>query len=267
MTEKTAAETTLSFHPSWNLSKPEFYVYQYHHLQLPPLEESQLSISGIKLEKYDDFFTVTSFIRSTVSKPIKFEMLQLLLLDENQEVIARETFDMEHFGEIPPNTARPWRFIFSMETVLNNKEIPEEGWTIAFELKQKNSHALDLDAAWKNELNDEQTKKLEQLVQNMPPMKQNELNIMGLEAGYQAEGGLKVTLLIRNGSLKNVKLEQIPLIVEDASGDIVANGLFKTAGLEIKGNTSKPWSFVFPAELIRKENADFSSWKVYPPQG
>ncbi|KZZ85025.1 accessory Sec system S-layer assembly protein [Bacillus sp. SJS] len=267
MTTSTADQTALSFHPSWEVSKQEHYVYQYHLLQLDPLEESQLSISGLKLEAYDDFFSITSFIRSTVSKPLQFEMLQLLLLDENQEVVARETFDMEHFGELPPNTARPWRFLFGMDTLLEGKEIPADSWTIAFELKKKNEHVLDLDPSWKEGLTPEQTKHLEQMVLDLPPMGANELNMMGLEAALSPAGDLKISLLIRNGSLNNVKLEQIPLTVEDAAGDIVANGLFKTEGLEVKGNTSKPWSFVFPKDIIRKENPDFTTWRLYPPQG
>ncbi|AZB44564.1 accessory Sec system S-layer assembly protein [Bacillus sp. FJAT-42376] len=267
MTANTAAQTALSFHPSWEVSKQEFYVYQYHLLQLDPLEESQLSIAGVKLEAYEEFFSITSLIRSTVSKPIQFEMLQLLLLDENQEVVARETFDMERFGELPPNTARPWRFIFGVDTLLEGKDIPSGNWTIAFELKKKNEHVLDLDPSWKEGLTPEQTKRLEQMVQNMPPMGANELNMMGLEASLNPAGDLKISLLIRNGSLNNIKLEQVPLTVEDAAGDIVAAGVFKTESLEVKGNTSKPWSFVFPKEMVKKENPDFTSWRVYPPQG
>ncbi len=49
-----------------------------------------------------------------------------------------------------------------------------------------------------------------------------------------------------------MKLEQIPLIVEDASDEVIAKGGFKLDNLEVKANTSKPWTFIFPKELAVK---------------
>ena len=77
---------------------------------------------------------------------------------------------------------------------------------------------------------------------------------------------LHTTLLIRNGSEKNIKFEQLPLIVEDASGEVIAKGTFQFEKLEVKANTSKPWTFIFPKELILNEDIDLSKWKVYLPQ-
>ncbi|MFY4775107.1 accessory Sec system S-layer assembly protein [Metabacillus sp. RGM 3146] len=265
MTADTKLKTALSIHSDWDISKQEQYVYQFHLYQLPELKENQISITGFKLEEYDDFFTITGFIRSTVPQPIKFEMLQLLLLDEEQQVVARETFDMERFGELPSMSARPWRFIFDHDSLIDGKTVPSSGWTIAFELKSRNEHKLDLDESWKNSISQEQTAKLQQLVQNIEPVKPNEVNIMGLEALLTEQKDLHVTLLIRNGSMKNIQLEQLPLVVEDATGEIIARGAFQTAGLEVNANTSKPWTFIFPKELLNKEEIDLSAWKVYPP--
>lgn len=265
MTADQKIKTTLSIHPEWDISRQEYYVYQFQMNQLPELLENQISITGFKVDEYEDFFSITGFIRSTVPQPVKFEMLQLLVLDADQQVLARETFDMERFGELPPMAARPWRFIFDRETLSEGKTIPSEGWTLAFELKAKNEHKLDLDESWKKSITEEQTAKLQQLVQNIEPVKPNEINIMGIEALFSDQGDLNVTLLIRNGSMKNVQLEQLPLIAEDATGEIIARGAFKTEGLEIKANTSKPWTFIFPKSMLNKENIDLSSWKVYPP--
>lgn len=265
MTAETNKKPVLSLHPEWEISKQEQYVYQFHLNQLPDLEENQLSITGFKIDEYDEFFTITGFIRSTVPQPITFEMLSLLLLDENQEVSARETFDMERFGELPPLSARPWRFIFDKETLLEGKEIPKEGWTLAFELKKRNTHRLDLDASWKESISKEQTAHLEKIVENLKPLNQNEVNLMGLEAVFTENRDLQVTLLIRNGSEKAIQLDQLPLVIEDASGDIIARGVFQTGGLTVKENTSKPWNFVFSHTLLTKEEIDLSRWKAYPP--
>jgi accessory Sec system S-layer assembly protein len=261
-------KTTLSFHPDWDLSPQEKYVYQFHHQQLPPLKPNQISISGMKLIEYNEGFVVVAFLRSTLPKPIRFEQIDLLLLDENGQAIAKRQFDMDSFGELPPMTARPWRFLFSAEDKLVDK-IPQEGWKIAFELKQvphPKEHRLDLAESWEQALSSQQREHLQKLLETLPPLSAGEINFMGLEAKVNEKRDLVVTLLIRNGSDKNIQLEQIPLVVEDASGDVVCKGVFHLENFEVKANTSKPWTFIFPSNLLLKEEIDLTKWKVYPPR-
>ncbi|MCZ0757091.1 SLAP domain-containing protein, partial [Anoxybacillus sp. J5B_2022] len=104
------------------------------------------------------------------------------------------------------------------------------------------------------------------LVENLPPLSIGEINFMGLEAKLNEKRDLIITLLIRNGSDKHIQLEQIPLVVEDASGDIVCKGVFQLEHLEVRANTSKPWTFIFPSNLLLKEAIDLTKWKVYPPK-
>lgn len=261
-------KTTLSFHPDWDVSPQERYVYQFHHQQLPPLKPNQLSISGMKLIEYNDGFVVVAFLRSTLPKPVRFEQINLLLLDENGQAIAKRAFAMDSFGELPPMTARPWRFLFSAEDKLVDK-IPQEGWKIAFELKQapkREDHRLDLEASWEQSLSTQQREHLQKLIETLPPLSVGEINFMGLEAKLNEKRDLVITLLIRNGSDKHIQLEQIPLVVEDASGDIICKGVFQLEQFEVKANTSKPWTFIFPSTLLLKEDVDLTKWKVYPPK-
>lgn len=111
----------------------------------------------------------------------------------------------------------------------------------------------------------EDKQKLQALVQSLQPPKPGEVNFMGLQAQQTEQGDLHVTLLIRNGSDKNIHIEQLALQVHDASGDIVASGAFSLDHFEVKANTSKPWTFIFPKSLVTKENPDLRSWKVSLP--
>ena len=86
---------------------------------------------------------------------------------------------------------------------------------------------------------------------------------MGIQAQIDDNGALHTTLLIRNGGEKNIRFEQLPLIVEDASGEVIAKGTFKFDKLEVKANTSKPWTFIFPKELVSNDQVDLSKWRVY----
>ncbi len=258
-------KTTLSFHEDWHVEPQERYVYQFQHTGLPLLKKNQISISGIDLLPYNDGFIVVAFLRNTLSKAVRFETVHLLLLNEEDQVFAKKEFDLEDLGELPSNSARPWRFLFDVEDTI--ADINYEGeWKIAFELSQKPKHSLELEESWENQTSIEQKEQLEKLVSSLPPLSNTEFNIMGLEAKLMENRDLQVTILLRNGSQTTLNIEQLPLIVEDASGDIVCRGSFQLGTFEVKANTSKPWTFIFPQSLLLKENIDLSSWKVSFPK-
>lgn len=266
--EGRIVKTQLSLPPSEKLKPEDRYYFQFLNNELPPLKENQISLSGVEL-KVDDSgrVMVTAFVRNSLAKGIRFEKdMPLLLLGPNDEMIARQHFDLTKLGELPAESSRPWYFIFEEKNVVV-KEIPQTDWKLAFELKKtQQPHALDLEESWEKSLADQDKEKLENLVKSMTPPKAGEVNFMGVQARVADDGGLHVTILIRNGSEKNLTLQQLPLIVEDASGDVVAKGGFKLENLEVKSNTSKPWTFIFPKELVLKEELDLSKWKAYPPQ-
>lgn len=248
----------LSLHPSWNVPAEEQYVLQFLNNELPPLKPNQISLSGISWSKEVDGIVVSAFVRHSLPKSIQIGRVPLLLLREDGSVLARKEFDLRELGELPPKTSRPWRFIFGHDT-LRMDEIPSEGWKLAFELKPK--HRLELDKSWEEALPKTEKEALRRLVDELGPPKAGEVNFFGLQA-VVADGELRVAVLIRNGSDKTIYLEQLPLQVEDAAGDVVAQGGFKLDRLEIKANTSKPWTFIFPPSLVQKEEPDFSHWKL-----
>lgn len=262
--DEEEVKTELSFHPSWNVSIEERYYYQFLHNQQRPLKKNQISLSGIDLKQVPRGYVVTAFVRNSLSRPVAFTPTPLLLLGPNNEVLARKVFDLSELGEIPPCCSRPWKFLFEQET-LRTSELPLVDWKLAFELPKQKHHSLDLAESWEKSLAAEDKQKLQALVQSLQPPKPGEVNFMGLQAQQTEQGDLHVTLLIRNGSDKNIHIEQLALQVHDASGDIVASGAFSLDHFEVKANTSKPWTFIFPKSLVTKENPDLRSWKVSLP--
>ncbi|MBU8881105.1 accessory Sec system S-layer assembly protein [Bacillus sp. FJAT-29790] len=260
-------KTALSFPPEAEIGQEERYYFQFLNNELPLLKENQISLSGIELKKEDGKLYVTAFVRNSLAKGIQFEKdMPLMLIGPNGETLARQHFDLSQLGELPAESSRPWPFIFEESNVFA-EEIPQTDWKLAFELKKEQlPHSLDLAESWEKSLADADKEKLAQLVQNITPPKAGEVNFMGIQAHHADDGTLHITMLIRNGGKKNLTLQQLPLIVEDAAGDLIAKGGFALDNFEVKANTSKPWTFIFPKELVLKEKPDLSKWKAFPPQ-
>lgn len=255
--------TELSLHPDLEISVQEKYIYHYYHGQLKSLKRNQISISAYQLNKYEGYFVVHGFIRSTLEKPAKISDVTLLLLDENKAVLAKKDFNLEEIGELPPNSSRPWIFIFNHEDVIS--EIPDTGWQLAFEISKKQSlqqTPLDLPNSWESSCTQEQKHFLKKLVDELPPIQQGELNIMGIEAVQSENRDLHVTLLFRNASQKDIQLQQLPLQIKNGYDELITEGLFNLEAFEIKANTAKPWRFIFPHTLLEDKNPDLSAWKV-----
>jgi accessory Sec system S-layer assembly protein len=255
--------TELSFHPMANVPAEQQYVYRFLNNELDPLKPNQISLAGIDLKEEHEGVLVTAFVRNSLSKGIKLGMTNLILLGPNGDVLARKAFDLSELGEIPAKSSRPWTFAFE-KNLLTTSEVPNKDWKIAFELKQK--HQLDLEDSWKEALSYKDKQKLQILVEGLPELNEGEINFAGIKAQLTEQKDLHVTLLIRNGRKENVHLQQIPLEIVDATGETVAKGGFTLTDFEVKANTSKPWTFIFPCSMVTKENPDLSKWKAIPIQ-
>src|ERR1700730_14761034 len=99
--ETGLVQTSLVFHSSWDVTNQEKYVYMYKHQQLPLLKKNQISIKGLNLIHFQDGFVVGAFLRNTLPKSIRFENVDILILDEKGQALAKKRFDIDSIGEIP----------------------------------------------------------------------------------------------------------------------------------------------------------------------
>lgn len=261
-------ETELSLHPSWKLDEEQVYVYRFMNNEHPPLKPNQISLGGFELNKLEHEVAVGAFVRNSLNKKINFNNTTILLIDENGRKIGRKEFDLSSVGEIPARSSRPNVFIFNKKDLfIPLEEVPTEGWSLAFELKKPaQKHTLDLAESWEKSMASDEVESLQKYTESLEPPKAGEVNFLGLKAEQNENGDLHVTMLIRNGSEKGINLQQLPLHVEDATGEVVARGGFQLDDFDVKANTSKPWTFIFPRAMIDKEELDLSRWKAYPKQ-
>lgn len=263
--------TTLSLHASWEekLSTQERYALSFMAQELEPLAEGSISLAGTSLVPHDAGIEVTAFVRNSSDRPVNLGEMTLVVLFGDQQLFTRQLFDLADIGEIPPRSARPWSFVFKREHFLQ-VDVLLMNWKIAFEMAQKKMvlpQQLELEESWIKALSDEQKNSLIELAKRLPSIKEGEVNIQSVQIRRDDTGALNVMLLIRNGSTQSLSFEKLPLVLYDATGEKVAEGLFELESLTVNPNTSKPWLFIFPPESIHKQDPDFSRWKVNVPQG
>ena len=256
--------TKLSYHPEWNVPQEQQYIFNFLANELQPLLPNQLSLSAINIEEdaRTGAWNVKAFFRSSLAQAIELGEIELFILNAEGERIAGKSFDFKELGTIPGESARPWVFVFDKAAIEAN-EVPAEGWQLAFNLISLRGHQLDLDETWKEQLPVEQQKALADIVKDLPKLGKTEVNFTGLQAQFQDNGNLAVSIFIRNGNEKAINLEQLPLEIIDANGKKVATGSFKTDPvLTVQPNSTKPWTFIFPADLVDAADADFSRWSA-----
>ncbi|MCM3711720.1 accessory Sec system S-layer assembly protein [Sporosarcina luteola] len=260
-------ETTLSLHPQWTLSQEQEYVFRFLANELEPLKPNQISLSGIDIdvEPANGSWLVKSFFRSSLEQSISVGSVELMLLDAEGKTLASQEFDLKELGDIPGKSARPWVFVFTKDNIFA-EEPPAENWKLAFNVQSMVPHKLELEQAWEDGLTAEQKEALEKVVENMPKLKPREVNFAGFQVKKQDDGSIAASIFIRNGHSKQINIEKLPLELIDATGEIVARGSFDLAPLSVKANTSKPWTFIYPKEMVQKEDPDFSRWTIRVPQ-
>ncbi|WP_040287135.1 accessory Sec system S-layer assembly protein [Sporosarcina koreensis] len=260
-------ETSLSLHPSWQLPQEQEYVFRFLANELEPLKPNQISLSGIDIdvEPATGDFLVKAFFRSSLDQTITVGEVELMLLDKDGKTIGSQQFDLSELGEIQPRSARPWVFVFTKDNLFV-EEPPAEDWKLAFNVQSMVPHKLELEESWEQGLPAEQKAALEEVVGNLPKLKPREVNIAGFQALKQDDGSIAASVFIRNGHSKQINIEKLPLELIDASGEVVASGSFDIGSLPVNANTTKPWTFIYPKEMVTKDEPDFSRWTIRVPQ-
>lgn len=255
---KNNISTKLSL-PS-HFDKNDKKYYKDLHSRLPEMKKNQLSIQGVNMEVDSSRkIIVTVFISSTVEKPISLKPSNIILLDERLEVLASTQEDFIGFERLLPNTSRPWIIEFRKDDLNDWDKDRLKKWSVVFEDNLK--HRLDLSDMDERKISKDSMDKLNKIIEE-DPVEDNELKLVGLLAKFDKEKNLVVTLLIRNGTNKDLEIKQLPLKFYDGLGELSAEGTFKLRDLVVLGNTSKPISLVFPYSNIIKKDMELSKWSI-----
>ncbi|WP_391120091.1 SLAP domain-containing protein [Psychrobacillus sp. L3] len=258
-------KTEIDFSADWEIPAQEKYIFQYFHQQLENLEANQLHVHGVKLYTVASGIVVTAIIRHSLAKKLRLEQVVLVVKDKEGKELAKKQFDMELFGELEACTARPWNFLFETEDLLvPHEEITNEmDFEMVFEYYEKvvKDFELYLDENWSNGLTDDQKDYVHSLVSTLDPLKENEISVVGFHF-HESEDAIHIYIIIRNAFSETLTIENLPIQLFDAAGDMVCKLGFPIGEFEISPKQARPISLSFPKEVFMKENPDFSSWMI-----
>ena len=261
----TTYKTELNFSKDWDISAPDKYIFQYFHQKLENLEANQLHVHGVKLYTVESGIVVTAIIRHSLPKKLRLDQVVLVVKDNNGKDIANKQFDMELFGELEACTARPWHFLFEKEDLLVPYEelTNEMEFEMAFEYYEKvvKDFELYLDENWSNGLSEDQQAYVQTLVSTLEPIKENEISVVGFHF-HESDDAVNIYIIIRNAFSETLTIENLPIQLFDAAGDMVCKLGFPIGQFEIASKQARPISLSFSKEVFMKENPDFSSWKI-----
>jgi len=263
--ENKTYKTELDFNDSWDLVPQEKYVFQFFHQQLNDLEANQIHIHGVKLYKTEKGMVITGLLRHSIAKNVMFDQVTLIVKNEKGTELAKKTFDMELFGELGPQKARPWKFAFEDEHVLVPLEDIEDQmpFEMLFENYEKvvNDFTLLLDENWENGLSGDQKEYVSNLVKNLDPLKVNEISVVGFHLTETPEA-VSIYLILRNAFSQTLTIDNLPLQLFDAEGKLVSKLGFPLGEFKIPAHQARPISLAFSRESFIVENPDFSSFSI-----
>ncbi|MFJ5768839.1 SLAP domain-containing protein [Psychrobacillus sp. NPDC093180] len=258
-------KTILEFSEHWEMDQQERYVYQYYHNKLKGLDPNQINIHGVELRKTSEGVIMTAIIRHSLQKKLNLEVIRLVVRDKEGKDLARKDFNMEYFGVLNPLRARPWIFKFDQASLL----VPEEEITdkmefeVVFEIQEplRSEFYLQLDDNWSEQLSEEEKVYLQKTLDSLEPVEMETISVSAFNLAVQ-EDGVHVSVLIRNTYNSVVTLENLPLQLFDATGDLVAQLGFPLANFDLHPNHGRPVSLFFSKDVFKKENPDWSEWKT-----
>ncbi len=264
-TADNKVRTELSLHPAWEeqLDAEKKYTLRFLQAELPEMVKGTIGVTGFSLIPGEEGVMVAMFFRNGTERPARFGKLRLSLL-VGDKVFARHVFDLSDLDAIPPFSSRPWEVYFPRESFLLDN-LMFDRWKVAIDKGRRirvwPKH-LDLDPEMEKRMTEFQKDRLLDIVDRLPAMSPDQVEITGFDIGRKEDGRLVVGLLFRNAQRVPYTPKQLRIKIFDSQRDVVASGVIDTSNVRVRPGTSRPWLVVFPASLVKKPDADLREWNL-----
>lgn len=229
--------------------------------QLAPIKENDVNISTVYVFENKDNIEAKVYFRNGLSRKINFEYLPLLMVNSHNEVVGKKTFNLKEMGNLPPDSARPWKLFFEKSVIDMGKFSPSD-CKIIFDtrLKAVEYAPITLD---ENSVGDKKyVSMFQDFMKTLKGVQKGSINITKFKIALQEQGKILVILMIRNGCSKSISIEKLPITIKDEKGTIVASGVFETNGLTVAPMKARVCNFTFDTNVNIEHTVVLDNWSV-----
>lgn len=226
------------------------------------IKEGDIDVEGVYAYDQGENIEVKIYIRNGLSQNVNFEYIPFMIVNSKEEVLAYQMFNMKELGEIPAHSARPWKLYFDKKNVYVDK-IPMDDWSIAFDSRLNVEESVTIEYEnLPDEIEVSDRLVFEKFLSDQSKLKIGKFGASSFSIGIQKDGTIVVTVVMRNGSNNSIKVEQVPITLKDAKGNVVKSNLFKLDNFVISPFKAKIYNFTFQTGVRLEEDASLNDWKV-----
>lgn len=257
-------ETEISVHPELKdrVSKFKMETLNDEISTLPPIKEGDVNISTDYIFDVGDKYEVSIFIRNGLAKPINFEKVPLILVNDKGEILGEKIFNLREVGDIPPKSVRPWKIYFEKEDFnIGDNNLKDLKIVFDTKIKAERTVKVELDNLPEG-IQGEKRKKYEKFLEELPLLRRGQVSMSTFDVYKTKDEGVSVVLVICNGNDRAINVEKVPLSIFDASESLVASGVFYLEKVVINPGKANVYRFTFNDDEIINKDMDLSSFKV-----
>lgn len=230
--------------------------------ELPKIIEGQLNVSGIYAYDQGEKFEVKAYIRNGLSSKVTLRKVPFYIYNSKDEVLAKQVFNLQSLGEIPPHSARPVKLYFEKKNVKVDT-IPMDDWKLAFDTNLQANRNVRVQFEDLPENIDVADKLVyDNFLNELPELNEGEVSVSTFTIGIQKNGNILVTLAVRNGTNQAINLEKLPISLKDPNGIVVKSELFKLDNFKIGPLKARLCNLVFPTGVKVEEDMALKDWTV-----
>lgn len=263
-TRVPSQELYLLMHGPWEnkLDETESELLQYIHDQLPAVVRDEVGIFPFFTQATADGYLVLAYIRNATNRSVLLQKLPLSLLTPEGEVVCKKSFNMLSFGPIGDMSSRPCEFLFRWDEF---SKVPDQEVPLTLSYKKAAVEKRAVTNVETGGLAKGEWEQYAKQISGMPPLAEGQVDLQVLDVKAGDDNGLKVVVLFRNELDKRLEFTQVPILVHEKSGDLIAKVQFTLENMKVEAKSHKIWSFDIPASSIKKPIADVSQVTAFIP--
>ncbi|WP_048341055.1 SLAP domain-containing protein [Clostridium sp. K25] len=232
------------------LSKVQKEIIKEDLERFTDIKENDINISTSYVFDTGDTLEASIFFRNGLNTHINFDIVPLKLIDGNENVIATQVFKLSDVGDIPPFSVRPYKIYFNKEHIKTGNSITQD-WKVIFDTNIKAVNTVKVEYEdMPEDLSEDERRFFQNYLSSLPILEKGQVDLKCYDIRIKENNMIKVTILIRNGADKAVKLKELPITIYDKDKNVIYSSVFAFEDLNVNGLKAKLCNFIVDCSKI-----------------